>query len=249
MVSILSLLDPLPWAVIPLLRHGGGGRRTEIVCGYMLLHRSAVRPRDAGAAVGVRRTAAERPAASGCGRASTTRSHDAVPRRTCRRAPIATRLPELVLTEVLRTHLATAPAIDHGWLAALRDPILAPALAAAARRPGRALDGRRAGADVGRVPLVARRPLPAGARSVADPLPHGMAHAPRRRAARDHRALGVHDRPARRLRLRGSVQPGVQARPRGVAPSHWRAATRTRNDALIARLAPSVTVRLVGQAS
>src|SRR4051812_23102269 len=34
-VSILSLLDPLPWDVMPLLRHGGGGSRTEIVCGYM----------------------------------------------------------------------------------------------------------------------------------------------------------------------------------------------------------------------
>src|SRR5215211_1505848 len=34
-VSILSLLDPLPWAVMPVLRHGGGGRRTEIVCGYL----------------------------------------------------------------------------------------------------------------------------------------------------------------------------------------------------------------------
>src|SRR3954449_8907564 len=30
-VSILALLDPLPWSVMPLLRHGGGGRRTEIV--------------------------------------------------------------------------------------------------------------------------------------------------------------------------------------------------------------------------
>jgi hypothetical protein len=29
-VSILSLLDPLPWEVMPVLRHGGGGRRTEI---------------------------------------------------------------------------------------------------------------------------------------------------------------------------------------------------------------------------
>jgi AraC-like DNA-binding protein len=42
---------------------------------------------------------------------------------------ISTRLPELVLTEVLRVHLATAPAAEHGWLAALRDPVLAPALA------------------------------------------------------------------------------------------------------------------------
>jgi AraC-like DNA-binding protein len=42
--------------------------------------------------------------------------------------PISTRLPELVLIEVLRAHLATAPAADHGWLAALHDPVLAPAL-------------------------------------------------------------------------------------------------------------------------
>ena len=45
-------------------------------------------------------------------------------------SPLATRLPELLLSEVLRTHLATAPAIDHGWIAALHDPLLAPALAA-----------------------------------------------------------------------------------------------------------------------
>jgi AraC-like DNA-binding protein len=33
------------------------------------------------------------------------------------------------VTETLRLHLATAPAIESGWLAALADPILAPALA------------------------------------------------------------------------------------------------------------------------
>ena len=43
-------------------------------------------------------------------------------------SPIATRLPELVLMEVLRLHLATAPAVDTGWLAALSDPVLGPAL-------------------------------------------------------------------------------------------------------------------------
>ena len=37
-----------------------------------------------------------------------------------------TRLPEMLLVEVLRLHLATAPAVDHGWLAALRDPVARP---------------------------------------------------------------------------------------------------------------------------
>lgn len=42
---------------------------------------------------------------------------------------VSTRLPELLLIEVLRLHLASAPAADRGWIAALRDPVLAPALA------------------------------------------------------------------------------------------------------------------------
>ncbi len=50
---------------------------------------------------------------------------------------ILTRLPAIVLAEVLRIHIATAPAADHGWLAALRDPVLAPALAELHRAPER----------------------------------------------------------------------------------------------------------------
>lgn len=34
-VSILTLLDAPPWDDIPLLRHGGGGARTDLVCGYL----------------------------------------------------------------------------------------------------------------------------------------------------------------------------------------------------------------------
>ena len=40
----------------------------------------------------------------------------------------STRLPELLLIEMLRLHLRTAPAAERGWLAALRDPVLAPAM-------------------------------------------------------------------------------------------------------------------------
>jgi AraC-like DNA-binding protein len=50
---------------------------------------------------------------------------------------LATRLPELVVIEVLKAHLAQAPAADDGWLAALRDPVLAPALAALHAAPDR----------------------------------------------------------------------------------------------------------------
>jgi transcriptional regulator GlxA family with amidase domain len=50
---------------------------------------------------------------------------------------VSTRLPELVLIEVLRLHLATAPAADRGLLAALHDPVLAPALSQLHNQPGR----------------------------------------------------------------------------------------------------------------
>ena len=40
-----------------------------------------------------------------------------------------TRIPELLLVEVLKLHLATTPAEETGWLHALRDPVLASAFA------------------------------------------------------------------------------------------------------------------------
>jgi AraC-like DNA-binding protein len=54
-----------------------------------------------------------------------------------RPSPLSRQLPALLLGEVLRLHLASAPAMDRGWLAALRDPVLAPALAALHAEPAR----------------------------------------------------------------------------------------------------------------
>jgi hypothetical protein len=136
-VSILSLLEPLPWAVIPLLRHGGGGRRTEIVCGYMHSSDPLFDPamRALPSVFVVRLSSGP---ASRWVRASIDYAlAGAMPPSNLSARAIDTRLPELVLTEVLRVHLATAPSIDHGWLAALHDPILAPALAALHRDPVR----------------------------------------------------------------------------------------------------------------
>jgi AraC-like DNA-binding protein len=135
-VALQSIMEPPPWQRMPVIRHGGGGSRTEVVCGF--LHSDyvlfdprmrvfppvfVVRPPVGPVAEWVQanvRYALEQADGSPLG-------PDAVP----------TRLPELLLTEVLRLHLASAPAIDTGLLAALQDPVLRPALAALHAEPER----------------------------------------------------------------------------------------------------------------
>jgi AraC-like DNA-binding protein len=135
-VALESIMEAPPWTRMPVIRHGRGGEQTDIVCGF--LHSQdvlfdpvlrvfppvfAVRPPEGPAAEWVRANvdyALTQAEASPLG-------PDAVP----------TRLPELLLTEVIRIHLASAPAIDTGWLAALNDPVLRPALAALHAEPQR----------------------------------------------------------------------------------------------------------------
>ena len=134
-VPLASIMEPPPWRRMPVIRHGEGGRQTDVVCGFLHSDDALFDPRlrvfppvfvvrpDGPAAEFVRANVAyalEQADTSPLG-------PDGIP----------TRLPELLLIEVLRLHLATAPAVDHGWLAALHDPVLNPALAALHAAPER----------------------------------------------------------------------------------------------------------------
>jgi AraC-like DNA-binding protein len=135
-VSVLQLVDAPPWSVLPVIRHGGGGERTDIVCGYLHstdpLFDPAMRVFPSAFVVRV-----PSGPASGWIQASIAYALEGGPPSNASASVISTRLPELVLIEVLRLHLATAPAADHGFLAALHDPVLAPALAQLHREPER----------------------------------------------------------------------------------------------------------------
>lgn len=133
LVEIASLFDPPPWDTLPVVRHGTGGDRTDLVCGYLhsehpLFDPSmralppvlVVHPKDAAASAWVNSSIDY---ALGEGAA-------ALPAESP-----STRIAEALLVEVLRTHLASAPAVEHGWIAALGDPVLAPALAEIHRAP------------------------------------------------------------------------------------------------------------------
>lgn len=127
-VPISSLFAPPPWERLPVLQYGSGGERTDIVCGYLHSTDPLFDPRlGALPRVFVARLS-DGPIAQFVQSSieyALSMSEAALPA-----APPSTRLPELLLTEVLRWHLASAPAIRHGWIAALRDPVLTPALAA-----------------------------------------------------------------------------------------------------------------------
>lgn len=130
-VSIMTLITPPPWDTPPVIRHGRGGPRTDIVCGYLysadplfdprlraLPPVFVVRPPPGPAAEWVKTSIAY----------ALELSED---------TPASTRLPEALLIEVLRLHIATTPAAEQGWMAALRDPVLAPAMALIHEQPER----------------------------------------------------------------------------------------------------------------
>ena len=133
-VSVTELMPPPPWTELPVIRHGSGGGRTDVICGFLDVDDPLFDP-SLGALPPifvVRPTGAAKPwvESSLAYVLEATGGGDADSR-------ILTRLPEMVLGEVLRLHVSTAPAADRGWLAALRDPVLAPALAELHRSPER----------------------------------------------------------------------------------------------------------------
>jgi AraC-like DNA-binding protein len=220
--TMLDLPRPPPWEDIPVLRQGGGGERTDVVCGYLHSEHPLFDPAlKALPAVFVVRLP-EGPASSWV-QASVDYALEATTPSNRSATVLATRLPELVLMEVLRVHLSTAPSSNRGWLAALRDPVLAPALSLMHGEPGHhwsleELAGRAA---------VSRSVLDDRFRQVLGQSPIRYLTQWRMHLAEDLLGttdLTVHDI-ARRVGYQ-SEQAFSRAfkRERGQAPAHWRAA-------------------------
>lgn len=129
-VSIATILDPLPWALMPVARHGLGGARTDIICGYLYSADPLFDPR-LGALPPLFVVTPPDGAAQQWVQASidyALQQTEPAPAGGLQAPP--PRLCELLVREVLRLHLTSAPSYESAWLSALRDPVLAPALAA-----------------------------------------------------------------------------------------------------------------------
>lgn len=136
LVPISELVDPPPWTSMPHIVHGLGGARSEVICGYLACDDRLFDPR-----MGVFPPVFVVTPPAGPIQSWVRASSDLVLQQTSQvtddRIAAPTDIPQLLLREVLKLHLANAPATDTGWLAALHDPVVAPALAAIHGDPAR----------------------------------------------------------------------------------------------------------------
>jgi AraC-like DNA-binding protein len=123
-----------PWDQMPYIEHGEGGPETQVVCGYLTSDEPLFDPdlralppiivvRPTGAAADWVRISFEYALQQ-------TQLHDGA------RASTPPGLVRQLLVEVLKLHLASAPATETGFIKALHDPVLAPALAQIHADPG-----------------------------------------------------------------------------------------------------------------
>jgi AraC-like DNA-binding protein len=226
--SILNLLDAPPWDVIPVVRHGGGGKRTDVVCGYLHSEDPLFDPamRALPPVFVVRLPPGP---AAGWVRASIAYALEATAPSNRSASLLSTRLPELVLMEVLRAHLATAPTADRGWLAALRDPVLAPALSLLHRQPAH----RWTVAELAAGAAVSRSVLDARFRQLLDRSPIRYLTEWRMHLAEDLLAtadLTVFEIARRVGYVSEEAFSRAFKRERGTSPSHWRTARTRQRD-------------------
>lgn len=133
-VSMHTLIAPPPWSTMPVVRLGGGGAPTELVCGYLTCDDALFDPRFR-ALPPVFVVRPEGPARDwvSAGISYALAQTEMVEDRL--EAPV--QIPETLLVEVLKLHLASAPAARRGLMAGLRDPVVGPALAAIHHAPER----------------------------------------------------------------------------------------------------------------
>jgi AraC-like DNA-binding protein len=135
-VPIGSLLPAPPWEQFPVIRYGGGGERTSVVCGYLHCDDPIFNPvvRALPPLFSVRPPAG--PAAAWVA-ASIQYALDVSSGDQPRKSGVAVRLPELLFLEVLRLYVEGAPPHLGSWLTALHDPVVGPALVALHAEPAR----------------------------------------------------------------------------------------------------------------
>lgn len=119
-VPVAALFPPRPWAELPVLRHGGEGGATRIVCVYLRCDDLLVNP----LLDSLPPMLVARPSQGNTVQWMNTNLHYLITEANHGNAGtscLLARMTELLFIEMLRIHLAELEEQDTGWLAALKD--------------------------------------------------------------------------------------------------------------------------------
>lgn len=125
-VSANYLIQPAPAGGLMRIVHGGGGERTQILCGYI-----ATNVRNApiiGILPRVLKIGAEQGAAGNWIESSFRFAAHQLAEGQIGSPAVLSKLAELLFMEAVRRYLATQPPAAHAWVTGLHDPIIERAL-------------------------------------------------------------------------------------------------------------------------
>jgi len=126
-VDITTLVPPLPWTTMPVIRHGGSGERTQFVCGYLHSDGLLFNPVLGALPRLMHLPAGESPLADWVEASFRYALHASELRRPTDDV-LLQRLPELLFAECLRAYVRNGAREARGWFAALADPVVGRAL-------------------------------------------------------------------------------------------------------------------------
>ncbi len=129
LVGAKNLIPQPPWTQMPVIKHGEGGEPTSVVCGYLACD-DVLFDRRMRVFPPVFVVSPPSGPARDWVRASIEYAIQQTAQVSAERFEVPPRVPELLLIEVLKLHLASTPAAGTGWISAMHDPVLRPALAA-----------------------------------------------------------------------------------------------------------------------
>ena len=127
-VSSHDIIHLGPDGSLAEIRHGGGGARTRLVCGFLGCRNIEGNPLLAALPPVLRLDTREGTAAEWI-RSSFTFAADEIAAGRAGSATVLAKLSELLFVEAVRRHVDALPAERTGWLAGLKDPFVARALA------------------------------------------------------------------------------------------------------------------------
>jgi AraC-like DNA-binding protein len=132
-VPLHELLPPMPWSHLPLLRIGGSGTPTQMICGYLLCDDLPLNPVLGSLPRVLRVRAADGPLAHWVKASAEFALH--ATEHLHQSDPLMQRLPELLFTECVCDFARREPESSGGWLAGLADPYVGRALSCIHRQP------------------------------------------------------------------------------------------------------------------